>query len=199
VLAVLGAAVLVLPFSLLAISIVYPVWVPRYLLWSAAPFFVCAGVGVTLLPVRAQWPAVAALGLLLGVNLLPYYHDETKPRWDIAGQELRAGLQPGDLVLTDDPQAIAMMNLYLARQNAALPARRWTRDVLKAAAALAAGHHVWAVQGPVGQADHETQTQFLQRIIVLGPAAATERAGLDILLLRFDPSGPRLAVSRSPG
>jgi mannosyltransferase len=187
VLAVVGAAILILPLGLLAISLVYPVWMPRYLIWSAAPFFVCAGLGVTLLPVRTQWPAVAVLGVLLAVNLRPYYHDETKPRWDIAGQELHAGLRPGELVLTNDPQAISMMNLYLACQHTALPAQGWTLDVHKAAAALATGHSVWAVQGLVGQADHETQAQFLRRIAMLGQPAETEHAGLDIILLRFDP------------
>jgi uncharacterized membrane protein len=187
VLTVVAAAILVLPFSLLIFSVVNPVWMPRYLLWSAAPFFVSAGLGVKLLPARVQWAAVVALGLLLAVNLRPYYRDETKPRWDVAGQELRAGLRLGDLVLTDDPQAISMMNLYLVRENASLPLQVWTLDVSKAEAALAAGHRVWAVQGLVGQADHETQAQFVQRIAVLGQPAATTHAGLDIVLLRFDP------------
>jgi hypothetical protein len=45
---------------------------------------------------------------------------------------------------------------------------------------------VWAVQGVVGQVDHENQAQFLQRITALGPPDFSEHAGMDILLLRFD-------------
>jgi mannosyltransferase len=188
VLAVLAVAVLVLPVSLLVISLVTPVLMPRYLLWSAAPFCVCAGLGVTLLPSRMRGVAVAVLGLLLAVNLWPYYQDETKPRWDVAGQELRAGMQPGDLVLVDDPQAVRMMNIYLRRQKAPLPDMAWTQSLTKAEAALGAGRRVWAVQGLVGQADHESQAQFLTRIAGLGAPALTEHAGLDIVLLRFDPN-----------
>jgi mannosyltransferase len=188
VLMVLAVAVLVLPVCLLGISIVTPVLMPRYLLWSAAPFCICAGLGMTLLPRRTHGVAVAVLGLLLLVNLWPYYQDETKPRWDLAGQELRAGMQPGDLVLVDDPQAVSMMNIYLRRQKAPLPAPDWTESLTKAEAALSAGRRVWAVQGLVGQADHESQAQFLTRIAGLGAPALTEHAGLDIMLLRFDPS-----------
>jgi len=182
-----GAGILVLPVCLLAISLVSPIWMPRYVIWSAAPFFVCAGLAISRLPPRAQWPAVGLLAVLLAVNLAPYYHDETKPLWNLAGQDLQSGLQPGDLILTDDPQAIAMMNLYLSRQNTPISAQNWTLDIGKAKAALAAGHHVWAVQGRVGQADHETQAQFLARIAALGTPALREPAGLDIILERFDP------------
>jgi mannosyltransferase len=187
-LVVLAAAVLVLPVCLLAISLVSPVLMPRYLLWSAAPFCVCAGLGVTLLPRHLRGAAVAVLGLLLLVNLWPYYRDETKPRWDLAGVELRAGMQPGDLVLVDDPQAISMMNIYLRRRQDPLPDPAWTVSLAKAQAALSAGRRVWAVQGLVGQADHESQAQFLTRIAGLGAPVLTEHAGLDIVLMRFDPA-----------
>ena len=188
VLMVFAAAVLVLPVCLLVISIVTPVLMPRYLLWSAAPFCICAGLGMTLLPRRTRGVAVTVLGLLLLVNLWPYYQDETKPRWDLAGQELRAGMQPQDLVLVDDPQAVSMMNIYLRRQKAPLSDQDWTESLTKAEAAHTAGRRVWAVQGLVGQADHESQAQFLTRIVGLGAPALTEHAGLDIVLLRFDPS-----------
>jgi mannosyltransferase len=185
-LVVVGAAILVLPLSLLLISTVSPVWVPRYTLWSAAPFFICAGLGITLVPRRLQAPAVVAIGLLAAVNLHPYYHDETKPRWDLAAANLHTNLQPGDLLLVDDPAAVHLMNLYLKRQGAPLPKTVWTRNVQKAAAALAAGHRVWAVQGRVGQADHEDKAQFLAQIASLGPPSAMQQIGLDIVVLRFN-------------
>jgi uncharacterized membrane protein len=186
VLLVLLSAVLCLPITLLAISVFTPMLMPRYLLWSAAPFFICAGIGFTVLPRRTQWPALAVFGLLLALNLLPYYRAETKPRWDLAGAELTAGLRQGDLLLVDDPQAVSMMNLYLHRAGADLPASLWTTDVARAAAWAQSGNRVWAVQGAVGQVDHENQTQFLQRIAVLGRPQFSEHAGMDILILRFD-------------
>ncbi len=185
-LAVLAAAILVLPLCLLAISTISPVWMPRYTLWSAAPFFICAGLSITLLPRRLQAPTVAVLGLLAAANLRPYYHDETKPRWDLAAADLHDDLQPGDLLLVDDPGAVRLMNLYLRRQGAHLPQTAWTQDVQQAAATLAAGHRVWAVQGRVGQADHESQEQFLSSIASLGTPDETQQVGLDILLMRFD-------------
>jgi len=191
VLAVLLTALLCLPAGLLMASAVTPLLMPRYLLWSAAPFFICAGLGFTLLPRMLQWPALAVFGLLLGLNLAPYYGDETKPRWDLAGTELSAGLQPGDLLLVDDPQAVSMMNLYLHRQGVGLPARIWTTDVARAVSWRESGRRVWAVQGVVGQVDHENQAQFLRRIAALGTPQFSEHAGLDILLLRFNGATPR--------
>jgi hypothetical protein len=147
-------------------------------------------LGLTLLPQRLQWPALAAFGLLLALNLAPYYGDETKPRWDLAGTELLAGLRPGDLLLVDDPQAVSMMNLYLHRQGVDLPSGLWTMDVARAMAWRKSGGRVWAVQGTVGQVDHENQAQFLRRIAALGPPQFSEHAGLDILLLRFNRAAP---------
>jgi mannosyltransferase len=186
VLAVLVIAVLCLPVLLLAVSLITPVFMPRYLLWGAAPFFICAGLGFNLLPVRLQWPALMLFGLLLAINLAPYYRDETKPRWDVAGTELSAGLHPRDLLLVDDPQAVSMMNLYLHRKGADFSTNLWTNDVARAVAWRDGGGRVWAVQGAVGQVDHENQQQFLRRIAVLGPPQFSEHAGLDILILRFD-------------
>jgi uncharacterized membrane protein len=187
-LTVLAAAILVLPLGLLAISLLAtPVLMPRYVLWSAAPFFICAGLGILLLPKRWRWAAVGGLGILLAVNLAPYYQDETKPRWDVAGAMLYADFRPGDLLLVDDPQAVSLMNLYLGRQHLQIPPADWTTGLPRAVAWRAAGHRVWAVQGQVGQADHENFAQFLARIAPLGAPALDEPAGLDIRLLRFDP------------
>jgi uncharacterized membrane protein len=185
-LVVMCAAIFVLPVSLLAISTVSPVWMPRYTLWSAAPFFICAGLGITLAPRRLQAPMVALIGLLAAINLRPYYHDETKPRWDLAAAEVEADLQPGDLLLVNDPEAVHLMNLYLRRQGEHLPNTVWTKNIQQAAEARAAGHRVWAIQGRVGQVDHEDRAQFLAQIASLGPPSATQQVGLDIVLMRFD-------------
>jgi mannosyltransferase len=187
-LVVLGAAFLVLPLLLLIISLHRPVWMPRYLLWSAAPFFVLAGLGLARLSSRMQTVGLVAIGLLAAANLAPYYHDDTKPRWDLAAAELHTELNGEDLLLVDDPTAMSLINLYLDRLGAAtIPPSQWTMDVSAAATHLAGGGKVWAVQGRVGQADKESMEAFLNRIAVLGAPALQMKKGRDVAMLRFDP------------
>ena len=187
-LVVLGAAFLVMPLLLLIISLHRPVWMPRYLLWSAAPFFVLAGLGLARLSSRMQTVGLVAIGLLAAANLAPYYHDDTKPRWDLAAAELHTELNGEDLLLVDDPTAMSLINLYLDRLGAAtIPPSQWTMDVSAAATHLAGGGKVWAVQGRVGQADKESMEAFLNRIAVLGAPALQMKKGRDVAMLRFDP------------
>ena len=184
--AVLMSASLMLPASLAAISVVQPVWMPRYVLWSGMPFCLMAGLGVTVLPRRARIAAALVVGGLALCNLVPYYALETKPRWDLAAADLAAALNEGDLVLVDDPQAVKMMNIYLERIGAALGPGQWTTDVQVAAAALATNVRVWAIQGAIGQADERTLDRFLASISGLGVPALRSAKGLDIVMMRFD-------------
>ncbi len=184
---VLLIAVLCLPVSLLLVSIAVPVLMPRYLLWGAAPYFICAGLGLTMSPKPAQWPALAALLLLSAVNLAPYYHAETKSRWDLAAKELQTGMRPGDVLLTDDPQTVELINLCLPPGGAPLPAAISTTDLAQALAWQRGGRRVWAVAGAVGQFDEASKIQFAGRIAALGPPQWRTRLGLDIVLLRFAP------------
>jgi hypothetical protein len=76
VIAVFGAATLMLPVSLGLVSLFVPVLVPRYFLWSAGPFFVLAGVGLEQLfrepPSRVRSAALgAALTVVCLINLAP--------------------------------------------------------------------------------------------------------------------------------
>ena len=186
VLAVLLLGCALLPTSLAAISLLYPVWMPRYVLWSGVPFFLLAGRGAAVVPGRMRVAAgLSLIGLAVG-NLAPYYGVETKPRWDLAAADLLEWMRQGDLVLVDDPQAIKMINLYLSRTGAALDAHEWTTDVETAGAALAAQARVWAVQGTIGQADERTPAAFMARIAPLGAPALRRAEGLDVRLLRFD-------------
>jgi mannosyltransferase len=183
---VLTLAIAVLPLTLLAISAVFPLWLARYLLWSAVPFFVVAGLGIAILPRRLQGYGAAAVGTLAFLNLLPYYGIESKPRWDLAADQLlHPAIAQRDLVLVADVWVPRMMNIYLSRKGAALERAQWTFDVNAAASRLAEGKRVWAVFGRVGQADHENLESFLDRIAPLGAPASEARAGRDIVILMF--------------
>lgn len=187
---VLALALLTLPLSLLALSLITPVWMPRFVLWSAAPFFVLAGTGLAALPRRWQVPVIGVVTVTALVNLAPYYQEETKPRWDLAAATLQAGLQEDDLVLVDDPWAVKMMNIYLSRIGADLPPEGWTVDRSVAQERLSNGGQVWAVHGRVGQADKESVAEFRGSLAPFGQPAAAMREGQDILVVQFHPTTP---------
>jgi len=186
VLTALALGVAVVPLALLAISVLLPMWLPRYLLWSAVPFFVVSGLGIALFPRRMQVPIAAVVGALAFVNLTPYYDVEAKPRWDLAAASLRPAIESHDLVLVADVWVPRMMNVYLSRNGRVLPESQWTSEVDAAMMRLAAGGRVWAVFGRVGQVDREDLNSFLHRISRLGSPAAEMRAGLDVTILLFD-------------
>jgi uncharacterized membrane protein len=196
----LGLAAIVPPLTILAISLFKPLWMPRYLIWSSVPFFVLVGLGIDVLP-RRRWQslATAALVALSIINLAPYYHAETKPRWDLAALDLRRVLRPGDIILVPDPGPIAMMNFFLGRQKQAFPDAVWTKDVFVAAAHLQAGGRVWAVSGKVGQADHTPRKSFDQIISPLGQPIRTIAEGelITVKLFAAPPAATQLLAAGS--
>ena len=187
---ILAIALLTLPVGLAASSLVSSVWMPRYLLWSGPVFFLLAGLGLVRLPARLQVPCLlllAALGLL---NLLPYYRTETKPLWNQAAAALLRDRQPGDVVLTDDPGTVNMMNVYLARTGHALTPEDWTTSIDTAAERQAAGAHVWAVHGRVGQNDPYRLDAFVDTLGPLGSDSVLRQIGIDITMMVFAPKAP---------
>ena len=182
----LALGVAVLPLALLAISILLPMWLPRYLLWSAVPFFVVSGLGIAPLPRRMQVPIAAVVGALAFANLTPYYQIEAKPRSDLAAASLQPVIENHDFVLVTNAWVPRMMNVYLSRSGVVLPDSQWTSDVDVAMTRLAERGRVWAVFGRVGQVDREDLDNFLHRISRLGSPAAEMRAGLDVIMLLFD-------------
>jgi uncharacterized membrane protein len=184
-LAVLALAVTVLPLTLLVISTVFPLWLPRYLLWSAVPFFILAGLAIALLPQQLQMACVVVIGVLACVNLAPYYQIEAKPRWDLAAASLQQAIESQDLLLVADPWVPRMVNVYLSRKGLAVADSQWTTNVERARTRLAAGRRVWAVFGRVGQVDREDLRSFLGRISSLGSPAVEMRAGLEVVILMF--------------
>ncbi len=184
---VLVVAALLPPLALLVVSVWFPLWIPRYLLWATVPFFVLAGLGANLAPRAARLPGAVVAGLLAAINLGGYYAAETKPRWDQAARALRALASPGDLVLVEDDRLPDLLNHFLALGGAEFAPRRWTLDAAVARAALAAGHRVWLAQGAVGQVAMADPASVPASLSLPGRAASILRFGRDVALLRFDP------------
>ena len=188
---VLLVSVAALPLGTILFSLVQPMFMPRYVLWSTAPFLVLAGIGVAVFPRLLRWPVAAMIVAASAANLAPYYQTETKPRWEVAARTVKALLAPGDVLLIDDPGAVDMMNVFLGRHHDPIASSSWTENVTEASCVLYGGGRVWALQGRVGQVDHEMLDGFLQRIATLGRPSSVERIGLDITLLGYDqPGGP---------
>ncbi len=183
-LGVLVVAAIAPPLIIFVISFFKPLWMPRYLIWSAIPFFVFVGLGVNFLPLRWRSSAAAGVILLAGLNLAPYYQVETKPRWDLAGPDLRQVMMPGDIILVPDQGPVDMMNFFLARQGDAIPPALWTTDVFAAARHVQEGGRVWAVFGRVGQNDRTSDKNFAKVIEPLGAPVGEIQDG-DLIWFRL--------------
>ena len=183
---VLGCAALVLPVGLCLVSFVVPVMVPRYFAWGAAPFFVFAGAGLGLLSGLRFAALAAAFAAICLFNLTPYYHYETKPRWDLVASELAAMAQPGDVVLVDSYYAYSVLSVFAAR--AGLDEHRvaltWQPPD---PAAITPGHNLWVVYGRTGQAaKRQSAEQFLDTLAALGHPVVEHSVGRYIVLWRFN-------------
>jgi mannosyltransferase len=186
-----------LPVLLILVSLNKPVLLPRYLFWSAAPFAILAGIGVTSLGRSWQAPALAALALLLAVNLAPYYHAETKPRWDIAAKDLALGMHPGDRLFLSDRGAIPVLRLYLPAAADARVLGRVTGQLAVARGAVAAGQRVWVVYGRAGQGLSPGWYAYAGTLASLGEPALFETAGHRIRIALFDPASEAAPVACS--
>ncbi|WP_288039518.1 hypothetical protein [Acidiphilium sp.] len=180
-----------LPIALGVVSLVHPVMLPRYLLWSAPPFFVLAGLGIEALPPPARLAALPAAAAVLLFNLAPYYHAETKPRWDLAAARLAARATAGDVILASDGAAWAMLGHYDPALAPLVTQRR-----ARAAAALAEGRPVFAIYGPAGQGAQPSPAAFAAMAASLGPLSPPRRAGTEIVIRRISPPpAARIACS----
>lgn len=191
VLVVLGVAFLFLPCIFLLISLHQPVLLPRYLLWSAAPFAILVGVGAAVLlegrPIFATRLAVAGAAAVLLVNLVPYYHVETKPRWDVAARMLASEVNPGDVVYLSDTGALPILELYMPPGAQAVVLRDADGDLTHAEQAVSQGKRVWVVYGHAGQ-NTSTAKQFFAPAHALGTPSLVQAAGSRITIVLYDPA-----------
>ncbi len=196
VLATLTVSFLFLPLLFTIISIWRPILLPRYILWSAAPFAILAGIGASALlsgfRPRLRLSIVGAGAALLLVNMTPYYHVETKPRWDIAARMLAADVRPGDAVLLYDQGALPILKLYLPANAQAGVLNSTVDTVAQAQTALAQGRRVWAVFGHAGQNGGSQQWfKFYDKNEALGTPRQIQVAGNRIYIVLYNP--PALA------
>jgi 4-amino-4-deoxy-L-arabinose transferase-like glycosyltransferase len=192
-LVVLGISVLFLPLLLIIISLWQPILLPRYILWSAAPFAVLAGIGTATmmegLSRRTQVLATVAIAALLVANMLPYYNAETKPRWDIAAQMLAQDVQPGDVVYLHDFYAGKLLEVYLPVDKQGLVLNDNDADLNRAAQALSQGKRVWAVYGLAGQGSGKTEDQdYHDNQKLLGTPTIVQQAGNRIVIALYVPT-----------
>ena len=194
-LAVLGISILFLPVLLTAISLRQPILLPRYILWSAAPFAVLAGIGAATwlenLPRRTQILGTGAIAALLLANMLPYYQAETKPRWDIAAQMLAQDVQPGDIVYLHDFYAGKLLEVYLPAEKQPLVLDDQDGDLNRAAQAVSQGKRVWAVYGLAGQGSGATERQdYHDNQKLLGTPKIVQQAGKRITIALYAANSP---------
>lgn len=183
---VLLLSVLVLPLLVLAISLFKSMLLPRYVLWSAAPFFVLTGLGIDVLPRRMLVVAAAALLVLGVVNLGPVYRIETKPRWDMAAATLAAKVRPGDTVFTADPNAPTMLSVLQPKDGLPIEASAMVTSQLdEALARWRQGSRVWAVNGRSALGQREELSDFKNRIGALGTPVVEIPQGKEITILMF--------------
>jgi uncharacterized membrane protein len=202
-LAVLSLSLLILPVATIVISVWKPLLLPRYILWSAAPFAILAGIGgsfvLRMLPRRAQVLGLAGVAAVLLINLFPYYGAETKPRWDIAAHMLASEVAPGDVVYLNDKGALPILRMYLPPGTETVVLRDSDGDLKHAEQAEMQGKRVWAVFGHAGQSASKREwPQFYQHIAPLGAPAQFQMAGGRIYITLFDSTSHGLTANCVP-
>jgi mannosyltransferase len=170
------------PVILALLSLIHPMLLPRYLLLSAAPFFVIAGAAIETLPGVARPLALIGAACMLAVNLMPYYRAETKPRWDLAAAFLAARLRPHDAVMVTDEFSSLMLKTYLGGR---MPPVIFP----DAMARLADPGRIWAIYGPAGQGQLPSQSVFFSRAETFGIPNLRKRIGEDIIIEKIEPAG----------
>jgi 4-amino-4-deoxy-L-arabinose transferase-like glycosyltransferase len=191
-LAVLGISFVCLPLMFTIISIWRPILLPRYILWSAAPFAILAGIGAAALlehvQPRLRVAVVSGAAILLLTNMAPYYHVETKPRWDIAAKLLAQDVAPGDVVYLSDTGALPILRVYLPPGTQTVVLNDSAGDLDHAVQAVNQGKRVWAVFGHAGQSGGTKElAKFYTKAKVLGSPEIMQAAGNRIYIALYPP------------
>jgi hypothetical protein len=200
-LASIGLSFAVLPLSLLLISVWRPVLLPRYMLWSAAPFAILAGIGASyalnMMSGGKRRFAFAAIAGLLIINLVPYYNAETKPRWDLAAQMLGREMAPGDVLYLTDLGALPILKMYLPAGTQTVVLKDSDGDLNHARQAQLQGKRVWAVIGHAGQGPNTAPeiAAAYAKLAPLGTPSEFEMAGNRIYINMFNAKSRSLTTN----
>jgi mannosyltransferase len=187
-------AALCLPVLLILVSVWHPILLPRYLLWSSAPFIVLCGIGAGYLAdklsTQGKILAFSFVSVLLLVNLLPYYTAETKPRWDIAAKILANNVKPGDVIILADGGAIPVLKAYLPEESKTTVLQDSAGDFAHGQEAIQQGKRVWTVYGHAGQssAPKTDKAEFNAKANLLGKPTIAIAAGSRIEIALHDPN-----------
>jgi 4-amino-4-deoxy-L-arabinose transferase-like glycosyltransferase len=189
----LGVSCMFLPIMAALVSLWRPILLPRYILWSAAPFAILAGVGAGAVLEKFTprlRPLAFGLGaVLLLTNMAPYYEAETKPRWDIAAQMLARDVAPGDVVYLYDTGALPILRLYLPPGTQTVVLSDSAGDLRHAEQAISQGRRVWAVYGHAGQSgEPKALVNFFTGTRKLGAPRLVQVAGTRIVIALYTPS-----------
>jgi len=201
VLTVLGSAALVLPLTLCLVSLFVPLLVPRYFAWSAAPFFIIVGSGLGWFSGRRFAAVAVPFAAVCLLNLLPYYHYETKPRWDLVASDLAAVAQPGDEVLVNGYYGYWVLSAFTAR--AGFDSDRvkltWQEPDKPPPSAPPPGHALWVVYGRTGQAAWDPIDDFKHSLAALGQPVSETPVGRYIVMWRYAEPQTGYSSSESGG
>jgi mannosyltransferase len=184
VLVTLGLAAFLLPAGLLLLSVRVPVLVPRYFAWGAGPFLVLAGAGLGQFSGIRFAATASMLGVAGLVNLAPYYHYETKPRWDLLAARMATKARPGDVVLVNNYYSYYVFSAFAVRNGLADRGIKLAWK-LPEAVRLASGHDLWVVYGRAGQARMRPLESYRASLTGLGRAAAEFSVGRYIVAWRY--------------
>jgi mannosyltransferase len=167
-----------------AVSVWKPVFLDRTLLWTVVPFAVLAGAAIAHLRSTALRAAVLAVPLAVSVLSLSYwYSGYEKEGWDDAAALVRAGAQPGDLIVYSGPSMRLPFDYYYRspeqpRIGVAPPA---PGDEAAVAEEAEGYDRVWLVYSHTASGD---------------PAGVVPRALADGRRLRSDTSFPGVRILR---
>lgn len=165
--------VVALPALLLAVSVFRPVFLPRYLFWSAPPFMVLAAIGLARLPVpqrlgrpggRLVGAMAVALVVLLGLwSAATYQRTDKRARWDLAAAWVAANVQPGDRIYLVDWMGQYDLTQSFHQVAPGRPMPVMISRPADVAAALNAGQRVWLVWGQARYGQRERPADYLHR------------------------------------
>jgi mannosyltransferase len=193
--AVLAGLALSIPVATaIAVSLVLPIYVVRYVSFAIGPFWIVLVYGLSLMPgrhVRLALGCVVALGVL--ANIPGLYTDPFYSRADLPGAAsvIRANWQPGDLIAHTTEFSAVTFDYYNAGQE---PQVLLSEEDRTAICSASAGYiRLWIVQ-PFGLSDPvegtATRAALAEYAAGYPVVQELEELGVEILLVQVPGTAP---------